>query len=294
MTTDGATRLTDPAFIQRLESLALLARRVLGGRLQANRRTMRKGIGVTFADYAEYALGDDHRAIDWRVYGRTEELMIRLFEVEEDMTLIVLLDTSRSMAAKLDQAKRLAAAMAYIALSSFDQVVVYELGPRLRTRFEPSHGRGKLLQMLRTLDEAEATGEDSNFEECCRSIQARHRRRAMVLPISDFFFPGGFERGLSLLNYSRHEVYCIQVQDEADRRCTLRGDADLACVETGARKRVTITPAIAKAYENAVGDWNESLRLACARQGIGLSSITTEVPFDQVVQQILRRGGLVA
>ncbi len=289
-----AFSLTDPAFIRRLESLSLLARRVLGGKLQANRRTRRKGAGISFADYAEYNLGDDHRAIDWRIYGRLEHLIIKLFEVEEDMTLVLLVDASRSMAAKAEYAAKLAAALAYIALMGMDRVVIYSISESLRVVQEPCHGKGRLLPMLRALERVSITGVDSDFEACCRTLQARHRSRAMVVPISDFFFPGGFETGLSMLRYSNHEVFAIQVQDQSDRVCDIRGDADLLCVETGHRRRITVTPREKRLYEAAVDEWNRQLREACARSGIGLSSISTEVPFDEVISRILRRGGLVA
>ena len=89
--------LTSPAFIQRLESLFLLTRRVLGGTLQADRKSRKKGTGITFADYAEYRLGDDFRAIDWRVYARFDQLVIKLFELEEDATIYILFDSSQSL-----------------------------------------------------------------------------------------------------------------------------------------------------------------------------------------------------
>ena len=108
------TTFTDSAFIRRLESLYLIARRVLGGSLQADRKSTRKGTGITFADYAEYSLGDDYRAIDWRVYARTEDLVIKLFEIEEDTTIYLLLDCSHSMASKFTEARQLAAALGYI------------------------------------------------------------------------------------------------------------------------------------------------------------------------------------
>lgn len=286
--------LTDPAFIRRLESLSLLARRVLGGKLQADRRTQRKGAGVSFADYAEYNLGDDHRAIDWRIYGRLEQLVIKLFEVEEDMTLVLLVDVSRSMRTKLEHAASLAAALGYIALQGLDRVAVYTISDALRVQLEPSHGRGRVMTMLRALERLECTGDDSDFEACCRTLQARHRGRAMVVPISDFLFPGGFETGLSLLRYANHEVFAIQVQDDGDRRCDLRGDIDLVCVETGSHRRVTVTPREKQLYEAAVAQWNEQLRTVCARRAIGLTAISTDVPFDQIISRILRRGGLVA
>lgn len=294
MAADSPLNLTDPAFIQRLESLALLARRVLRGKLQANRRTVQKGAGVNFSDYAEYTYGDDHRAIDWRVYGRLESLVIKLFEMEEDMTLVLLLDTSRSMASKLPHAARLAAALGYLALSGLDQVVIHSVSDRLRPVVEPLHGRNRALTMLRGLEQVTCAGVDSDLDACCRTMLSRHRRRAMVVPISDFLFPGGFDRALSRLRHANHEVFAIQVQDDRDRRCDVLGDVDLHCVETGRRRRVTVSEREQRLYEQAVADWNESLRAACSRRGIGLASVTTEVPFEDVIARILRRGGLVA
>ena len=104
--------LTDADFMRRLETLNLLARKVLGGALQLDRRSQRKGSGITFAEHAEYQPGDDYRAIDWRVYARNEQLMIKLFEMEEDMTLHLLLDVSPSMASKFDLARQIVAALA--------------------------------------------------------------------------------------------------------------------------------------------------------------------------------------
>lgn len=288
------TSLTDPAFIQRLESLALLARRVLGGKLQANRRTVRKGSGINFADYAEYTLGDDYRAIDWRVYGRLEHLIIKLFEMEEDMTLVVLLDVSHSMVTKLHHARRLAAALGYLALSGFDQVAIYGVGTGLAPIVEPLHGRGRSLTMLRSLQAVECTDEDSDLDAAVRALVARHRRRAMIVPISDFLIPTGFDRALSRLLHARHEVYAIQVQDEGDRVAPPLGDALLECVETGRTRRVTVTERERRLYEQAVADWNAELRTTCDRRGIGLASVTTDVPFDEIISRILRRGGLVS
>ena len=94
--------LTDPAFIRRLDSLYLLARKVLGGTLQADRKSTKKGTGITFADYAEYYYGADYRAIDWRVFAKFESLVIKLFELEEDATIYLLVDCSNSMENKFD------------------------------------------------------------------------------------------------------------------------------------------------------------------------------------------------
>jgi hypothetical protein len=125
-------------------------------------------------------------------------------------------------------------------------------------------------------------------------FQARHTRRGLVIVLSDFLFPGGFEEGLRFLQFHRHDVYCLQVQDDNDTRCDLKGDIELECVETMQRKKVTISPREARQYEHAVAEWNERLRTFCARSGIGLAYTSTAPPFESVLQDILRRGGLVA
>ncbi len=285
--------LTDPAFMRRLESLYLLARKILGGSLQADRRTSKKGAGITFADYAQYSLGDDYRSIDWRVYAKFESLLIKLFELEEDATIYLLVDCSPSMASKQLYTKQLAAALGYIALNTLDRLAVYGLADKLRPIFDPVRGRNQVLPFLKSLESAGGFGVDTNFTACAREFEARHRRKGLVCVISDFFFPTGFEEGLSRLQWHKHEVFCLQAQDEQDRRCEFKGDCTLECVETGASQRVTITPREAKMYEDAVAEWNAQLKSVCAKRGIGLASTTTDKPFDEVIQDLLRRGGLV-
>jgi uncharacterized protein (DUF58 family) len=285
--------LTEPAFIRRLESLYLLARKVLGGSLQADRRSTKKGTGITFADYAPYTLGDDYRSIDWLVYARFEALVIKLFELEEDATIYLLLDCSPSMATKQSYAKELAAALGYIALNTLDRLAVYGLADKLRPVFDPTRGRNQVLPLLRSLEEVPAFGENTDFSACAREFQARHRRKGLVCVISDFLFPSGFEEGLSRLQWHKHEVFCLQTLDVQDLQCSWKGDVTLECVETGASQRVTVSPREAKLYEEAVADWNARLQSACAQRGIGFASTTPDVPFDAVIQDLLRRGGLV-
>ena len=286
--------LTDPAFIRRLESLYLLARKVLGGTLQADRKSTRKGAGVTFADYSEYSLGDDYRAIDWRVYARLDTLMIKLFELEEDVTIYLLLDSSKSMEAKFLYARQLVAALAYIALHSMDKVVIYGMAEELLSVTRPTLGRGKTLGVLQELEEAQVFGVGTDFTAAARQLCRWHKKRGMVITVSDFFFPGGFEEGLKFLQWNHHDVFCIQVQDRQDRQCHLKGDVELQCIESGQVRKLTITRSEARAYEQAVVNWNAHLSGICSASGIGLVSTTTEVPFDTIVQNILRRGGLVS
>src|SRR5688572_1077834 len=114
--------LFDEEFQRRLESLAIVARRTVDGKTRAERRSKKTGSGVEFADHREYAPGDDFRFVDWKLYGKADRLMVRLFEEEEDLSVYVLLDTSASMdfgqPTKLRYGQRIAAALSYVALAS--------------------------------------------------------------------------------------------------------------------------------------------------------------------------------
>jgi uncharacterized protein (DUF58 family) len=120
--------LFDDDFQRKLDYLALVSRRLFAGRLRAERRTRKTGSGIEFADHREYSAGDDFRYLDWNVYGRSDRLLLRLFEEEEDLSIYILLDCSRSMLfgepSKFDHARKLAAAMAYVGLANLDRVAM--------------------------------------------------------------------------------------------------------------------------------------------------------------------------
>lgn len=286
--------LTDPQFIRKLEMLSLLTRKTLGGSLKADRKSTKKGSGTTFADYSEYNLGDDYRSIDWNIYARLENLVVKLFEIEEDLHVYVFIDLSLSMESKINYAKELTAALSYIALNNLDRLTIYGLSDKLHTVMRPAHGRSHIFPMLESLEKADCYGHDTCFEKCIKTFQARGQRRGMCILISDFFAKSGFEKALDLLLWSRHDLFCLQVADPKDERCEFRGDIDFQCIETGRVKRVTVGPAEAARFADAVHEWQKHLYSSCAKRGVGLARASIEVPFEEVIQNILRKGGLVA
>src|SRR6188474_3886977 len=131
---DLDTTVFDETFLRQLERLLLLLRSPVRGGLKGGRRSVKRGQSVEFADFRDYALGDDLRLLDWNVLARLEKLFIKLYVEEEDVTIHFLLDASASMAAgspaKLLFAKRAAAALGYIGLASEDRVAITALAAR--------------------------------------------------------------------------------------------------------------------------------------------------------------------
>lgn len=285
--------LTDPRFLAKLESLHLLARRVIGGELAADRRSKKMGSGIHFADYAQYQPGDDYRLIDWKIYARLNHLVLKLFELEEDVSIHLILDISRSMEAKLDLAVQLTAALGYIALSNQDRLTIYGLCDKLKPIMETSHGKNAIMKMLMELDKVEVAGSDSCFNEAVRLHQSQHSRHAVVVVLSDFFFPGGYQEGLRLLRYAKHDVFCLQVLDPQETSCDLQGDLELNCVETGVTRQITIGPQERQRFIEVVEEWNRGLEHSCSRYEMGFMRAQTDTAFEDIIQNLLRRGGLV-
>lgn len=290
----NSSPLIEPTFIKKLELLALLSKRMLGGELKADRKSTKRGSGTTFADYAEYNWGDDFRNIDWNIYARLEQMVIKLFELEEDLRVFVLLDISPSMHNKLLQAQKIAAAIGYIALNHLDHLTIYGVNDRLQTIMPPAHGRNQIFPMLQALDKVSCYGHASDLQTAVEAFLLRHRRPGVCVIISDFFIPSGYQRPLEQLQWNRHDIYCIQMRHPDEQHCQLRGDIELNCIETGTRKRVMIGPREAAQYRAAIEKLNDELRQYCAKRGIGLATAATTIAFEEIIRHILLRGGLVA
>ena len=92
------TQLLDARFMAKLDALDVLSRNVLQGKLQGERRSKRRGQSAEFADHRQYVAGDDTRFVDWNIYGRLDQLFLKLFLEEQDLCLHILVDTSASTA----------------------------------------------------------------------------------------------------------------------------------------------------------------------------------------------------
>src|SRR6187401_657312 len=93
-----ANRLFDETTLRKLEQLTLMAHKIRAGVMKGERRSVKRGTSIEFADYRDYTRGDDLRQLDWNVYARLEKPFIKLLEEEEDLAVHILLDASESMA----------------------------------------------------------------------------------------------------------------------------------------------------------------------------------------------------
>ena len=295
-----AAPLFDSDFLKKLEYLSLVSRRVFRGQLLAQRRTMQLGGGIEFADHREYVPGDDFRYLDWNVFARHDELLLKRFQEEEDLHVYILLDCSASMAlgdpVKFDYARRVAAALAYIALADLDRVALAAFAGDVVSDFPLTRGKARILSLLKFLEQVPAQGTLTDLQRVAQSFVHRMQglRRGLVVVVSDLFDHNGFQPGLDILRHHRYEPHVVQIFDRTEADPGFKGDLELLDVETGAIEKVTVTERNLRQYRDLFQAYLESVRKYCTTYGISTNRTTTDVPFDELILRMMRSAGAVA
>lgn len=282
--------------MRKLERLALAVKKVRSGVVKGERRSMRKGASTDFADYRDYVQGDDLRHIDWNIYGRLEQLHLKLFEEYQDLTLHILIDASASMdfgtPSKVRFARQLAAALGYVALSGHERVCVEAFSGDAVQRLAPCRGKGSTRKLFGFLDGITAGG-GTNLESASKAYVARNRAKGIAVLISDFFDEAGFEGALRRLNAGRSDVYAVHVLAPEEIDPQLTGDLKLIDSESGAFAEVSMSRALLKRYNQNLDGFVEEVRSYCAARGVGYLPVSSDISFERLTLDLLRKGGLL-
>ncbi|HEX3770822.1 MAG TPA: DUF58 domain-containing protein [Polyangiaceae bacterium] len=300
--TDGAEEdLFDDEFQRKLEYLALVSRRVFSGRLRAERRTKKSGSGVEFADHRDYQPGDDFRTLDWNVYQRFGRLLVRLYEEEEDLAIYLILDTSGSMAfqsergaraTKLAYAKKIVAALAYVGLANLDRVSIVTTSDRVLERMPETRGKARIFKTFRFLRSVGAEG-TTHLGDAMKTFVAQHKRRGLAVLVSDLYDPQGFERGINVLRYNKFDPFVVHVVDPAEARPRLQGDVLVYDCETGDEREVTVTAKILDRFGAAYAEYLAGIEKFCSSRQVPYVTASVDVPFDELILRVFRRGGFL-
>lgn len=295
----GRTRdeeLFDDEFQRKLDYLAMVSRRMFSGAMRAERRSKKTGSGVEFADHRDYAPGDDFRYLDWHAYQRFERLLIRLYEEEEDLSIYFIIDNSASMAfgggAKLHHAKRLCAALAYVGLANLDRVTIVTATNELSARMPATRGKARIFRVFRFLSEVTAAG-PTDLGDAMKAFAAQHKRRGLAVLLSDLYDPAGFERGINVLRYAKFEPFVLHLVDPADGKPSLRGDVRIYDCETGDERDVTVTAKTLERYGAAYEAYLGEVSRYCTSRQVSYFRADVNVPFDELILRVFRRGGFL-
>ncbi len=288
-----------------------MASQVRAGTIKGERRSTKRGTSIEFADYRDYARGDDLRRVDWNVYARLERPFVKLLEEEEDLAVHLLLDISRSMdfgapagsdagadgraAAqhKLRYAQRVAAALGYIALGAGDRLTVALLRDQGQTaQFGPVRGRGNALRLLRFLEDAQPGG-STDLDAALQAYALGTRRAGLLFLLSDLFSPAGYRQGLSQAQGRGYEVSVLHLLAPDELDPPLAGDLRLIDAETAQPQDVSLDGSLRELYRRRVAAWRDEIEAYCLKRGIHYVPVVTSTEWDELVLYHLRQKHLV-
>jgi uncharacterized protein (DUF58 family) len=296
------TRVFSPAFLHQLDQLRLVLRRSLGTRPGSTPMpTGSQETGMEMSRYASYAPGDELRHLDWNVYGRLDQLLVKRFRAEREAPLHVLIDTSASMASpaedgKLAFALAVAAALSYISLRRHDPVRFITLGTRERLfRVSPWFGHSRRLPQIRTCLAGHRAEGSGSMAEGIRAYLESSRTPGLAVLLSDFLVPPfAYETALDLLRARGFEVAAVRVLGPRERDPgTLRGRVRLHDVESGQDRVVRLTGDHRDAYARALAAHLTRLREWCVARRIVFALGDTARSVDSFLLHDLTVAGLL-
>jgi len=289
---DKPAAALDPAVLDRLEGLALVARTVVEGFMSGQHRSPQRGSSVEFAQHRQYVPGDDLRALDWKIFARSDRLVVKEFVAETSFSCHLLVDASESMAfgslswTKFDYARWCAAALAHLVIRQRDAAGLVLFDEGVRDKVPPRTGLAQENEMVRALEQAQARGA-TGVGSVLNWIGGRLRRRGIVVLFSDLFDDTALLiEGMRRLRHNGHEPILFQVVDPQELEFDYTGLLRLEGLEgTG---RMLVDPnAIRTAYREEFARHTAELARAARELSCDFVPLSTAQPLDVALSTYL-------
>lgn len=282
----------DPAVVAQLSALPLLSRKPMLGNVSGRHASPHRGASVEFAEYRKYVPGDDLRRLDWRAFGRSDRFYIKEFEADTNLRMVLVLDTSGSMnfgsvgTTKLNYARRIAAALSYLAIQQGDAVglacVAKGIVQSIPARRNPAH----LTTIYDTLEEAKPQGE-TGIVDVLHELAETVRQRALVIILSDLFVETSELREcFEHLRFRKHDVTAFHLLDPEELDFDFQRPTRFLDLEGGTALFVDPIE-IAERYHRAMNEYLDSLRRVVLETAVDYRRISINSAYDKELKNYL-------
>ena len=285
-------RYLDPATLQKIGPLELVAREVVEGLRVGMHKSPLRGFSTEFAHHRQYVAGDTIRHIDWRVYARSERYYLKLYDAETNFDAHLLLDGSSSMhyasgaVSKLEYAKYIAASLAYLIVHQRDSVGLAVFDGELRSYIPPKSTLGIIGNIARELEAVEGKPK-TNITGILHDFAHRIKRRGFVILISDLFeATDEFLKGLDHLRFCGHNVVVFHTMDPYELSFPFDGTRRFRGLEEEGQI-ITQPKRVREAYLAEVRKFLTKVKTTCDRGNIGYVLADTSKPIDVMLTAYL-------
>lgn len=284
----------DPAVLDRLSGLELVARRAVEGFMSGMHASPQRGSSVEFAQHRAYSPGDELRKIDWKVFARSDRVVVKEYVEETNLSVNLLVDASESMAfrsldwSKFDYARWGAAALAHLVLSKRDTAGLVVFDDQMRTKVPPGNGTPQEIAVLTALEQAKPDGPTS-VGSVLQGLVPRLRHRGITVIFSDFFDDAdAILEGVRRLVHQGHEPILFQITDPLETSFDLDRLVKLKGLE-GAGDLKIDPKAIRDAYLEEIRAHSADLAQRTRALSVDFVQVSTADPLDAVLSAYLAR-----
>lgn len=270
--------------VKKVKRLQILTEHLVSDALSGNYHSAFRGSGMEFDKVREYQVGDDIRNIDWNVTARSGTPHVKSFVEEREMTVMLLVDGSSSVAfgsgerSKLELASELAAVLAFSAVNNGDKVGLILFTDDVDLYLPPQKGRNHVLRVIREVLSFKPKLAETNLAKALEFLGRVQRRRSVSFVISDFL-DENFEGQLSTTS-GRHDLIAVRLSDQREQSLPNLGLLRLEDAETGAQIVIDTSSAQGRAqYAEHCEQLNQALSQRFKKRKIDHVQVATHEDY---------------
>ena len=253
-----------------------------------------KGRGMTFSEVRKYQFGDDIRDIDWNVTAKLNEPHIKIFEEERELTMMLLVDVSKSesfgtrIQQKRDLITELCAVLSFSAIQNNDKVGVVFFTDQIELFIPPKKGKSHILRIIRELIEFKPKGTGTNISEAFKFLSSVIKKRSIVFTLSDFQ-DEAYDKNLKIAS-SKHDLTAIRIIDPAEEQLPDIGLVQLQNPETGTLELVDTSSSIVRAtYEKDYQNFVANFKSYCTHSGTDYLDLRVDRSYTKQLLEFFKR-----
>jgi len=289
------SKYLDPILLGRLANMDLIARCAVEGFFSGLHPSPFHGFSVEYSDHRDYQPGDELKFLDWKIFGRSDKLYIKQFQQETNVTVYILLDSSKSMSFassgsvnKIDYGSFLAAALSYLMLGQGDSTALVLFSDKIIKQIPPSSRRTHLNTILTSLQANKATGQ-TNLPDVLHTVAEMTKRRGLIILISDLLDDdAGIYKGLTHLKHLNHDVIVFHTMDHQELNLDYEGLIQFEDMESKTTIR-TFPRSLKESYRQRVTEFIKDIKKTTGNAGIDYCLLDTSEPLDKALTAYLAK-----
>jgi uncharacterized protein (DUF58 family) len=282
--------LTTTEILKKVRELEIKSKKLTSDLFTGEYHSAFKGRGMSFKEVREYSAGDDIRFIDWNVSARFGHPYSKIFEEERELTVMLLIDVSKSSlfgtvnASKKEIATEVASVLSFSAVNNGDKVGAILYTDKVEKYIPPKKGKHHALFILRQLLTAEPAGATTSLNTALRYFNNTTRQKSIAFVLSDFI-DANYSDGLRIAS-NKHDIIGIKIYDKMEQKLPSVGLLRISDSETGSQKVVdTSSSFVRQEYEKEFFRITDYCNNVFKKAGSDLLHIRTDEDYVKVLKR---------